>query len=56
MVYRTAGSSGAPTQNDANAIPLLSPKKTLAGCIGGVAGAALIGVIYMLCLGVSSSV
>lgn len=32
--------------------PLLSPKKTLAGCIGGVAGAALIGVIYMLCLGV----
>lgn len=32
--------------------PLLSPKKTLAGCIGGVAGAALIGVVYMLCLGV----
>lgn len=32
--------------------PVLSPKKTLAGCIGGVAGAALIGVIYVVCLGV----
>ncbi len=32
--------------------PLLSPKKTLAGCIGGVAGAALIGAVYVVCLGV----
>ncbi len=32
--------------------PVLSPKKTLAGCIGGVAGAALIGVIYAACLGI----
>lgn len=31
--------------------PQLSPKKTLAGCIGGVAGAALIGAIYVACLG-----
>lgn len=31
--------------------PLLSPKKTLGGCIGGVLGAALIGVIYTACLG-----
>lgn len=31
--------------------PLLSPKKTLGGCIGGVIGAALIGVVYVVCLG-----
>lgn len=31
--------------------PRLSPKKTLGGCIGGVIGAALIGVIYVACLG-----
>lgn len=34
--------------------PVLSPKKTLAGCIGGVMGAALIGIIYVACLGVRS--
>lgn len=32
--------------------PRLSPKKTFAGCIGGVAGAALIGAVYVVCLGV----
>lgn len=32
--------------------PVLSPKKTLAGCIGGVIGAALIGIVYGACLGV----
>ena len=31
--------------------PVLSPKKSLEGCIGGVLGAALIGVIYVACLG-----
>ena len=30
---------------------MLSPKKSLEGCIGGVLGAALIGVIYVACLG-----
>lgn len=31
--------------------PRLSPKKSLEGCIGGVLGAALLGVLYRFCLG-----
>ena len=31
--------------------PVLSPKKTIEGAIGGVAGAAIIGLIYALCVG-----
>lgn len=30
--------------------PILSPKKTIEGAIGGVAGSALLGVIYAVCL------